>query len=54
MKRTKNLSTIYNPCDTPNLASKKACERLNMKEVEEKEINGNRITSGLKISNQNR
>lgn len=31
-------------CDTPNVSSKKVCERLDMKETEEKEINGKKTT----------
>lgn len=38
------LQYLIAACDTPNVASKKVCERLDMKEVEEKEINGKKTT----------
>lgn len=35
---------IIAACDTPNTASKKVCEKLDMKQTEEKEINGHPTT----------
>ena len=39
-----NFKYITAACDTPNVASKKVCERLGMKEIEEKDINGKKTT----------
>ena len=39
-----NFKYITAACDTPNVASKKVCERLGMKEIDEKEINGKKTT----------
>lgn len=37
-------SYLIAACDTVNAESKKVCEKLNMTETEEREINGNRTT----------
>ena len=39
-----NFKYITAACDTPNVASRKVCERLGMKEIDEKEINGKKTT----------